>query len=137
MPETSPRKRSPVAERIRARLGEIGLTESEASEALGNTRTVLSTQLRRLDKGEDTALSDATVTKLEKLLGRSGDWIRKGYEGPGVPLRECHGWAEAAARARDLYGLTEEQIALVGGTTFEKPLRFLEASLIRMLADAL
>lgn len=111
------------------------MSESAASEALGWTRTVLSTTLRRLDAGG--GLNTDTLPSLEKLLGRSSQWIMSGIESEGVKLRDCAGWATAATLAAERYGLTSEQIGRAGATVFTEAPRYLEPSLIRALVDAM
>jgi transcriptional regulator with XRE-family HTH domain len=127
--------RSPIAERIRARLAELGMSESEAALKLGKNRTLLSTILRRIDAG--ASVHDRTKAKLEILLGKSWQWVETGEEGQGVRLRECPGWEEAARLARERYSLTDEQIEHAGATTFPKAPRYLEPALVRALADAM
>jgi hypothetical protein len=126
---------SPISDRVRERLAEMGMSETHASERMGWTRTVLSTLLRRIDEGG--ALRDETVDKLELVLGKPGQWIRTGEEPPGVRLADCPGWAEAARIAAERWGLTPAQIALVGDGRMPQAVRFVDPSLIRSLSDAL
>lgn len=111
------------------------MSENAAGTALGWSRGVFSATLRRIDGGG--GVNTATLTELEKLLGRPAQWILTGEEPSGVRLRDCPGWAEAAAQARERYGLTDEQIAHAGAATFPKSPRYVDAALIRSIADAI
>jgi hypothetical protein len=117
-----PESKSPVAERIRGRLREMGQTESGFSEAFGKDRTVLSTQLRRLDAGGN--LRTDILQRLESYLGKSSQWILTGVEPEGVRLADDDRWADAAAQAKSEMGYTDEQIAAAGGLRIpERPER--------------
>lgn len=129
------RARSPIAERVRARLAEMRMSERAASEALRWTPTVLSTILRKLDQGG--AVNSDTLRALEQLLGRPAAWILTGDEPAGVLLSDCPGWAAAAREARDRYGLTDEQIAAVARCRFPAAPRHVDALLIRAISDAI
>jgi hypothetical protein len=96
---------------------------------------VLSTILRRVDDGG--GLNTDTLARLERLLGKPAQWILTGEERAGVRLCDCPGWTEAAAEARERFGLTEEQIAGAGATTWPRMPRHVEPSLVRALVDAL
>jgi transcriptional regulator with XRE-family HTH domain len=126
---------SHIAARVRARLAELKISESEASRRMGKTRTVLSTTLRSLDAGK--SIHDDTKAQLEKLLGKPMSWILTGEEGPGVRLRDCAGWTALAALAQERFGFTDAQLALVGATTFGAPPKHMDLALVRTLADAL
>lgn len=124
---------SPVAARIRARVAELGHTESSFSEAIGWQRTVLSTMLRRMDRGLP-GLSPPTLAKLEKHLGKPVQWILKGEESEGIALRDVEGWAEARAAAAERYGIASETLDLVGQMRFPVAPTRLDAPSIAALA---
>lgn len=69
---TQPRPRSPVAERIRARIAEQGKTLDDYGASHGRLR-------------EDT------LRRLEVYLGKSAQWILTGVEVEGVRLVEVEG----------------------------------------------
>ena len=110
--QPKPEGKSPVAERIRDRLKEMGQSESAFSEAFGKDRTMLSTQLRRLDAGGN--LRGDTLQRLEGYLGKSSQWILTGIEPEGLPLAADERWPKAAAEAREQLGLTEAQMEAAG-----------------------
>jgi len=137
VPSAKPKEQtSPVADRIRARLAELNLSETEAAKRLGWTRTVLSSLLRRLDSGQGESLRDDTIAKLELVLAKPAQWIRTGVEPEGVRLADCPGWTEAAAQARDRYNVDPHKIAEIGESRVPRPLRYVEASWIRDISDA-
>lgn len=127
---------SPVAARVRARITEIGLSESAISERLGWHRSVLSTILRRLDAGDSNLRGD-TLQRLELALGKPAQWILTGVEPIGVRLADCPGWTEAAAVASERFGISAETIATIAEGRLPRAVRFVDPSLIRALSDAL
>lgn len=128
-----------IAARVRGRIAEMSTTESSVSRAMGWTRTVLSTTLRRLDgePGPDAQLDLDTVRRLELALGRPAQWILTGVEPAGVRLGDCPGWAEAATLAAERWGISERVLDLIAEARMPVALRYVEASLIRQLSDAL
>lgn len=135
MSTATKRDRSPIAARIRLRLGELGLSETAAAERLGWTRTVLSSILRRVDAGG--GLNTETLAALEKLLGKPAQWLLSGEEPAGVRLDACPGWDEAVRVARERWQLTDEQIAHVAACRFPVGPRHVDAALVRAISDAI
>ena len=50
---------------------------------------------------------------------------------------EAAGWEESAKSAAERWGLTPEVLATVGDIRIPRPAKYVEASLIRALSDAL
>jgi hypothetical protein len=135
-PAKKPEKTSPVSDRIRARLAELRISETAASESMGWSRSVLSTLMRRLDRGE-AGLRDDTVSKLEHVLGKPGQWIRTGSEPPGVRLADCPGWPESSALAIERWGISPAKMSTIGEGRLPVAVRYVDAMLIRAISDAL
>lgn len=126
---------SPIAARVRARLRELGISESDAAKALGRDRTVVSTLLRRLDAGHPVTTS--TLRRLEPIIGRTAEWMVSGEEPAGVRLDACPGWEEAVRLARERYGLTSDQVERVAACRFPAAPRHVDVALVRAISDAL
>jgi len=102
----------------------MGTTESAVAESLGWDRTQLSTMLRRLDEKPDPEeagpgnLRSDTLFKLERVLGKSIQWILKGEESQGVALRELPEWPTLRAAALARYKVSEVAVDIVGRMRF-------------------
>lgn len=138
MPARSSNPNSPqVAGRIRARLAELGYTESSFAEKLGRERTVISTILRRLDQGGN--LRTDTIKLLVQHLGKSEQWLLTGTESRGTRMADVPGWAEAARAAAARHRFTDDEIAAVADWTMPTPPSHADektvTALVRVLQD--
>jgi hypothetical protein len=105
-------ERRQIAHRVRARIAELGTSESAIAESWGKDRTVLSTQLGRVEAGGN--LRDDTLRKLAVSLGKSIGWILTGVEEPGFRLADQPGWAGAAKEAQERFGFSDEVVKEAG-----------------------
>lgn len=107
--------RPDIAERVRARIKEMGTTESDIAVSWGKDRTLLSTILRGVEK-DGRRVRDDLLQRLAATIGRTPGWILTGVEEEGVRLSDVEGWADAAREATQRFGLTAEAVAMAGGT---------------------
>lgn len=101
-----------IAARVRARIAEMGQSESSLAEKSGRHRSVFSTILRKLEKG-GRVRSD-TLATLAIVLGKSEQWIFTGEEAEGVRLADVPGWAAISAEAATRFKLPPEALEAVG-----------------------
>jgi hypothetical protein len=126
--------RSPVAERIRARIREMGASETSFSEKLGQSGKQLSTQLRRLDDGGN--LRSDTLAKLSAALGKSEHWIMTGRDPETTPLSLDPRWKEAAEEAARVYRVSPRSIVAVGEHRPPAPPKNLDGAYILLMSKA-
>lgn len=124
-----------IAARIRARIAEMGISESELAERDGKTRSVYSTILRGLMDGSRKNLSRGTLARFEMLLGKSKQWIETGEEPDGVRLADLPEWpavsAEALARFK---GVTPKILESVGKMRVPSRPKVFDAAFVGALA---
>ncbi len=131
MPPSDPRQ---IAARVRARLKEMGTSESDLAVGLGRHRSVFSTILRRLEKGGNVR-SD-TLRTLEGAIGKSQQWILTGEEAEGVRLADIPGWAAISAEAGARYKLAPEALEEVGRMRLPSVPTHFDAAFVGALAHA-
>lgn len=123
-----------IATRIRARITEMGTSESALAESLGKHRSVLSTILRRLEKGGN--IRSDTLTTLERALGKSQQWILTGEEGEGIRLSDLPAWAAVAEEALDRYRVSADALDAVGKMRIPATPKRFDAAFVSALARA-
>jgi hypothetical protein len=123
-----------IAGRIRARIEEMGESESGIAEKMGRHRSVLSTTLRKLDEGK--GLRTATLARLEKVLGKTQQWILTGEEGEGVRLADLPGWPLVASEAAARHKLAPEVLEAVGRMRVPVAPRVFDAAFVGAIARA-
>jgi hypothetical protein len=101
-----------IADRVEARLRELGKSVDDYSEELGHHRRQLGSQLRRLRAG--IGLGGYTWTEIAQHLGLSVDYLLHGIVVDAPPMRQWPGWAEAATIAIETLGCEPEEVEAAG-----------------------
>jgi transcriptional regulator with XRE-family HTH domain len=88
-----------LLQRIEQRLGELGLTEHDASLASGHPDAIRNIR-RALEKGKG-APTVRILTDLARALQTSSAWLLEGQNGKGTPLQQVLAELEAKREAID------------------------------------
>ena len=121
--------RPDVAQRVRARIAELGTTESAISLSWGKDRTLLSTVLRGVEK-DGRHIRDDLLQRLAMTIGKTPGWIFNGVEEEGVRLRDVPGWEAAASEAADRFGFPADAVAIAGDTRLPSQPRRMDAATV-------
>lgn len=124
-----------IATRIRARIAEMGISESELAEREGKHRSVYSTILRGLADGSRQGLRGDTIKTFVRLLGKTEQWILTGEETEGIRLSDLPEWSTASAEALARFkGVTPEILDAVGKMRVPAPPKRFDAAFVGALA---
>jgi transcriptional regulator with XRE-family HTH domain len=125
-----------IAARIRARIAEMGVSESSLAERDGKDRSVYSTILRGLADGTRQNLRGDTLRSFVRILGKSEQWILTGEETEGVRLSDLPQWAAVSAEALTRFKtLTPASVEAVGKMRVPAPPKHFDAAFVGALAQ--